>query len=586
MTWVPAISFAEADKIICAPGTPFEMETRVISNQVQRVYKNLWPSCRAFLLECTQEHADKTFVVFEKQRLTFREMLERATKCAAVFRDVYGVKKGDRVAVCCRNYPQFIMSIWACHFLGAVAAAINAWLPLEPLKYCLLKTDCKLAIVDFERADILEPVVSQLVTDVGAVRFMVIESHEGKGHWDGMDNWDEVMNRYQGDPSAIIRDDPGILPEDNATIMFTSGTTGLPKGVLSTQRMALTVLLNPSISTQRGTLRRGEPLPTEPAPLPRGAILPTPMFHMTGMMVMLTAAMQGVKLVLTRKWVPEEAAKLVRSEDIGGIIGVPSLAHDLADSSAAGHSIESILLGGGPAHETLISRTRKAFPTATISQGYGLTETNAGGTILPPEDYYANPKSCGFAMPGNEILIMDPTTEIRRSSGEIGEIWLRGPTIMKEYWREPEATSKALTKDGWFKTGDLGYQDEEGFLYIKDRQKDIIIRGGENVDSVTVENALYAEPAVLEAAAVGIPDLRLGELVAAVVTLKASFHGKLTEKDLIATASKSLPRFAVPIMVLIHGEPFDHTPSGKIIKAGLRKAAREEWEKRVPSSKL
>ncbi|KAF9463755.1 hypothetical protein BDZ94DRAFT_1257980 [Collybia nuda] len=586
MAWVPAISFAEADKIICAPGTNLEIETRVISGRVQRVYKNLWPSCRAFFLWATNEHGDKPSVVFENKRYTFRDMLGQATRCAAVFRDVYGIKKGDRVAICCRNYPQLLISFWACHLLGAVSALVNAWLPLEPLKHCLLKTGCKLAVVDAERAQLFEPIVSQLATDAGAIRFIVVECHEGKGRWTSMENWDEVMDAYRGDPSYIIKEDPGILPEDNAIIIFTSGTTGLPKGVLSTQRMLLTVLLNSMVSALRGVLRRGEPMPTAPPPNPKGLLLPTPLFHITGTIVTIFTTMYGLKMVLMRKWVIEDAAKLIRSEDIGGVAGVPSLAHDLAGSSLANYPLETVMLGGGPAHESLVDRTRKAFPNAVVSQAYGLTESNATAVTFSAEDYYARSKSCGVPLPGNDILIMNSATETHVFSGEVGEIWIRGPTVMKEYWDEPEATNKVLTKDGWLKTGDLGYQDEEGFLYIKDRQKDIIIRGGENIDSVTVENALYTEPAVFEAAAVGIPDIRLGELVAAVVTLNPAVRSKMTEKEFIATASKSLPRFAVPVMVLVQDKPFDRTPSGKIIKVGLRKVAAEEWAKRVPSSKM
>jgi len=195
------------------------------------------------------------------------------------------------------------------------------------------------------------------------------------------------------------------------------------------------------------------------------------------------------------------------------------------------------------------------------------------------EDYETRLESCGRAMPINDILIMDKNG-IRCPNGVVGEVWMRGSNVMRCYWDDPVATSKALTKDGWLKSGDMGYMDDEGFLYIKDRIKDIIIRGGENVDSVSVENALYVDDRVNEAAAVGVPDDRLGELVTAFVTLKPGQRKRVTVASLMDVARKHLPKFAVPVMILILEQDFNHTPSGKIIKADLRQIAAEEWEKR------
>ncbi|KAG5646574.1 hypothetical protein DXG03_002877 [Asterophora parasitica] len=178
-------------------------------------------------------------------------------------------------------------------------------------------------------------------------------------------------------------------------------------------------------------------------------------------------------------------------------------------------------------------------------------------------------------------MIMNGSTPA--STGEVGEVWLRGPNVMKEYWRDPGKL--AVTKDGWFKTGDLGCVDKEGFLYIRDRIKDIIIRGGENIDSTSVENALYADERVMEAAAVGVPHPRLGEFVAAVVSAKPGFKGQLTEASLIAAAAKSLPKFAVPVLVVIKDEPLERTESGKILKPQLRKIARDVWEAKQKGEK-
>lgn len=292
----------------------------------------------------------------------------------------------------------------------------------------------------------------------------------------------------------------------------------------------------------------------------------------------MNATIAGMKIVLMRKWIPEEAARLIRQENVRLAGGVPSMALDLADSSLAGYPLESLAFGGAPPPDLLPVRTGKMFPGVVLSQGYGLTETNSLAVGFAGEDYVARPSSTGLPMPVNDLMIMKGDSAA--ATGEVGEVWIRGANVMKCYWGDPAATDKVLTKDGWLKSGDLGYLDNEGFLYIRDRIKDIIIRGGENIDSTTVENALYVDERVMEAAAVGVPHPRLGEVVAAVISVKPAFRGQVTEASLISTAAKSLPKFAVPVLVVIQHVELEKNPSGKILKAGLRKLAREIWEKR------
>ncbi|KAK0234423.1 hypothetical protein EDD85DRAFT_968866 [Armillaria nabsnona] len=579
MLWTPRCSVEEADKILTAPGSPLEIETRVVNGRVLKVWKNLWPSLRTFFLHSSKEHAHKTCVIYEKERYTFQEMLQMAVKCAAIFRDVYGVKKGDRVVICSRNFPSYYVVFWACHLLGAVTALVNAWLPSKPLRHCITLTKCSLIILDPERAELIEPIAADLKRESGASGYLVLEDHEGKGHWEGMDVWSKVFPNYLKDPGDILREDPHIIPEDNATIIFTSGTTGLPKGVLSTQRAFLTGLFNTASAIGRDYIRRGVPVPSSPVSGTQvGVLLPTPLFHITGTSATLSGAFYGVKVILMRKWNVGEAIRLCKEEDVVSLAGVPSTITDLADSPLSGFPIEMITFGGAPVAPSLLRKSKEAFPLASIGQAYGLTETNATSVGFYGPDYTAKPSSCGFVTPVNEILIMKDN--IKAATGVVGEIWLRGPNMMSGYYGDQAATDKVLTKDGWVMTGDLGCVDEEGYVYIKDRIKDIIIRGGENVDSVSVENALYTEPGVLEAAVVGVPDKRLGELVTALVTLKPGYRGSINEKKLLATARKLLPKFAVPVMIVLKDGEFDHTPSGKIIKAQLRVMAREEWIRR------
>ncbi|KAF8076364.1 hypothetical protein FPV67DRAFT_1471446 [Lyophyllum atratum] len=588
--WASQRTLSESNAIMCAPGSMHELETCLIDGRLQRVYKNLWPSLRAFWCLVAQEHAKATYVVFENQRYTFSEVFERSIKAASLFKTVYGIQKGDRVGICSRNYPEYLVAFWACHLIGAVSVQVNAWLPLDLLQYCLTHTQCKLIIVDAERADRLEPVVQKLLAEAGVNGFLVLESQEGKGQWEGMQSWNSALDDYKGNTSEFLASNPEILPEDNATIVFTSGTTGLPKGVLSTQRMYLTNLLNVLVASRRAILRRGDNiLPTKPLDPPKGILISVPLFHVTGCTsLMMLGSFSGMKIVFMRKWVAEDAARLIKQENIGLAGGVPSMVSDLTDSSLKGFPLDSLMFGGASAPDLLAVRAGKAFPTATMSQGYGLTETNSIAVSFAGADYAARPASCGLPTPVNDIIIMAGNTSV--PTGDVGEVWLRGCNIMKEYWCDPGATEKALTKDGWLKTGDLGCLDKDGFLYIRDRIKDIIIRGGENIDSVSVENALYADNRVMEAAAVGVPHARLGEVVAAVISVKPEFKGQLTEASLIDTAAKSLPKYAVPVLIVIQDEPLERTQSGKILKGELRKIARVAWEKRlneeVPYPKL
>ncbi|KAK0211369.1 hypothetical protein DFS33DRAFT_1299098 [Desarmillaria ectypa] len=574
----PRYTLDEADKILTAPGSLLEVETRVVEDRLLRVFKNLWPSVRALWLHATKEHADKIYVVYENERYTFREMFERSVRCAAVFREVYGVKKGDRVVICSRNFPTYYVAFWACHLLGAVTALVNAWLPLEPLQHCIALTKCRLILLDPERANVIEPVIDHLKDITGASGCIVMEEHEGKGLWTSMENFGTIFSRSLENTESVL-DDPQITPEDDATIIFTSGTTGLPKGVLSSQRACLTILFTSAFISGRDAVRRGEPFPPPSDVGPqKGALLSTPLFHVTATAVTLNATMYGYKLVLLRKWDVPEAARFCREENVKSLGGIPFMITDL-EHHLAGFPMESITLGGAPVAGSLVIRSKETFPSAVISNAYGLTETNSTAIGLAGEDYLARPESSGLPPPVTDLIIMKK--DIEAAPGEVGEVWIHGPGVMKGYFGDRAATDKALTQDGWLMTGDLGYRDAEGFLFIKGRIKDIIIRGGENVDCVSVVSALHNEPGVLEAAAVGVPDRRLGELVAAIVTVKPSWRGKVKEEKLLSIARKLLPKFAVPIMVMVQDGEFVHTPSGKIVKTTLRIAAQKEWERRM-----
>ncbi|KAK0505593.1 hypothetical protein EDD18DRAFT_1129761 [Armillaria luteobubalina] len=579
MSWTPKRSLAETEDILCSAGCPHEVETRLIDGKLLKVYKNLAPTLRAFWVSAVEKNGDKTYIVFEGERYTYRQVFDSSVRTAGIFYTVYGVRKGDRVAVCSRNVSEYLVIFWAIHLLGAVPVLVNAWLPLEPLTFCLVHTQPRLLVVDAERADILAPAIDKTCAEAGIAAVLVLHPN---GIPRGMESYHDAVDKYLGAYKDIFTDYPTISPEDNAAIMFTSGTTGLPKGVLSTQRQFLTNTLNTIIGGMRALLRRGGNLPdptTSPNVPQKGALIAVPLFHVTGTTsyTMLTT-MSGMKIILMTKWIAEEAARLIREENVCVAGGVPAMVSDLMDSSLAGYPLERLFFGGSPAPEVLTSRAREVFSTAELSQGYGLTETNSISVAIAGEDYMARPGSTGLPSPVNEVAIV--LDGIRLPRGQTGEVWLRGPNVMKGYWRDPVATKSVLTSDGWLKSGDLGMQDQDGFLYIKDRIKDIIIRGGESISSISIENGLYNDSRLSEVAAVGLPDPRLGELVAAVVSIKPAFKGKVTEESVLHLARKNLPRFAIPVMVLVLETPFELTPSGKIMKGNLRTLALQEWKKR------
>ncbi|KAK0481300.1 hypothetical protein IW261DRAFT_1470123 [Armillaria novae-zelandiae] len=517
-----------ADKILTRTGSLLEIETRVIRGRVLKVWKNLWPSLRLFFLHSTKLHADKTYVVYEKERYTFSEILEKAVRCAAIFRDVYGVRKGDRVSICSRNCPTYLVVFWACHLLGAVTALIDPSQPLELLRYCITLARCTLIVLDPETADKIETIATELRLPSGTAGYIVLEDYEGNGH-----------------PGDVLGDDPHISPEDDATITFTSGTTGLPR---------------------RDCLRRGEPFPPVPIAGPQeGTLIPRALSNASAFNTAMFGTSQGLKLVLTRTWNAHEGKdQLYKTENITRLSSTSSIVRELIDRPLSEISIRTIAYGGTAMATAHLYRLKQAFPLATFIQVYGLTENGGNAVGFAGSDLVARPDSCGFVTPVNEILIMKDGVKV--APGVVGEIWVRGPNV--------------LTNDGWLLTGDLGRMDEYGYVYVHDRIEDIIVCDGNNVNSIFVENALYTEPGILEVAVVGVPDEYLGEVPVALVSLKPGYDGLVDEEGLMATAEKLLPKYAVPMMIIPYENGFDHTSSGKIIKAPLRAIAQEEWARK------
>ncbi len=373
-------------------------------------------------------------------------------------------------------------------------------------------------------------------------------------------------------PDRPLPDVP-LDPEDDATIIYTSGTTGKPKGAVGTHRNTCTSVLIRPYWLARSFLRRGEPIPAPDlkAP-PKSALLAVPLFHVTGcqatMIPMLAA---GGKLVFMHKWDPELAMQLIERERITGAGGVPTIAWQLLEHPALGKydlsSLETIGYGGAPAAAELARRVKEKFPSAVPATGWGMTEVSGGFTGHQAEDYALRPDSCGPAIPVGAMKIVDENGGDLPPGG-VGELWVKGPNVVRGYWRNPKATAETFV-EGWVRTGDIARLDDEGFCYILDRAKDMLIRGGENIYCVEVESALYEHPAVVDAAVVGIPHHSLGEEPAAVVTLKADTH--VSEEELRGFVAERLAAFKVPVKIVFSADMLPRNANGKVIKGELKR---------------
>ena len=570
MTSWPAMTIDEAHAILTAPGSRFETEDLVIRGVPTRVWKNAPPTLRDMVTN-GRAFPDREFIVHEDERVTF-EAFHRAVAALAERLAADGIGKGDRVALIMRNLPEWPVAFFAAVSLGAIVTPLNAWWTGQELHYGLTDSGARIVIADPER---LERIAEHL-KDCPDLEGVYVCRED--------DPYDDPRVRRLesviGPPNswADLPDRPlpttSIAPDDDATIFYTSGTTGKPKGALGTHRTMTTNILTTGAALARPFLRRGE---TPPAPDPnapqRVTLLVVPMFHVTGCSATLGPALNnGGKLVLMRKWDALEGMKLIERERVTNTGGVPTIAWQLIEHPQRAEfdlsSIDGISYGGAPSAPELVRRIKEVWPKASAGNGWGMTETSATFTNNNSDDYVHRPDSCGPAPAVGEMKIMTVEAPHRELPvGEVGELWARGPMVVRGYWNKPEATAQTFI-DGWVKTGDLARLDEDGFCFIIDRAKDMLIRGGENIYCIEVENVLYDHPAVMDAALIGIPHRTLGEEPGAVVTLKPGAHA--TEQELRAFVADRLAAFKVPVRVAFWHDTLPRNANGKIMKSDLK----------------
>jgi steroid-24-oyl-CoA synthetase len=565
----PAISLAEAHALLTRPGSPFELAKRDIRGVRTRVWKNAPPTMReVFLL--ARAHGNKTFVVYRDERVSYDEFARAALAIAEALRQA-GVKKGDRVAIAMRNVPEWPAAFFGCLLVGGIATLLNAWWTGPELQFGLTDSGAKIAIVDRER---LERLFEHLPQCPALDRVFVSRASEEVAH-PQVTKLEAVTGDVRSWHLLPDRPLPNVVldPEDDATILYTSGTTGKPKGALGTHRNSTASVLARPFGQARSFLRRGEAIPTpDPNAPQKCSLLVVPLFHTTGChAAMIPSLVAGVKLVFVHKWDPELAMQLIERERVNNAGGVPTIAWQLLGHPALGQydlsSLESISYGGAPAAAELVARLKEKFPKAVPGTGWGMTEVSGGFTGHQAEDYEARPASCGPAFPIGDMKIMDEAGK-ELPPGGVGELWVKGPSVVRGYWQNPEATAATFI-EGWLRTGDIARLDDEGFCYILDRAKDMLIRGGENIYCVEVENALFEHPAVIDAAVVGIPHHSLGEEPGAVVTLKPG--ATASEPELRAFVAERLAAFKVPVRIVFSPDSLPRNATGKLLKGELKR---------------
>ncbi|MFQ3666675.1 MAG: class I adenylate-forming enzyme family protein [Sphingomonadaceae bacterium] len=550
---------------ITAPGGQLGVGRATIRGVDLPVFENAPPSLREFLDFFLPAHADKEFLVYQEERLTFADVRHEAIRIAGMLQH-RGIAKGDRVAIAMRNYPEWLSCFMGAIRVGAIVVPMNAWWQTDELAYGLRDSGARLALVDEERMRRIA------ATGLGLPMVAVRTSRAvAAGH--GATTLEDALAEAPAEPWYL----PPLYPEDDATIMYTSGSTGAPKGAVSTHRGIVSGALNylvQGLAMLQLAQAAGVAMPAQQVML-----LNVPLFHITGLVpVMLVSCAIGRKMVIMHRWDAGEALRLIEKEKATYFVGVPTMSLELMQHPDRDKydlsSLVDIAGGGAPRPPEHVDRLAKAFPGKNPAIGYGLTETNGVGAGNLRDNYRAKPHSTGRpSKPLVEMMIADEAMH-PVPVGEVGEVCIRSAANVRGYWMKPLATEAAFTPDGWFRTGDLGTFDEDGYLTIVDRKKDIIIRGGENISAVEVEAAIYAHPAVAEASVFGLPDERLGELVGAVVYPKPG--ERLEGEAIIQFVGRELAAFKVPARVWVVGEPLPKLGSGKIDKVGLRTRYRAE----------
>jgi long-chain acyl-CoA synthetase len=552
-----SMTFLEANTAVTGSGQIFELIDGEVRGVKMKVFKNA-PAHLGQVFAGSRGHGDKTFLVYEDEIITFAQAADRIDALASLLVNTYGVKKGDRVAVAMRNFPEWVMSFAAIISVGAVNVSMNSWWTEDEMDFALEDSGATVLICDQQRFDI--GAASCVKKNV---KVLVVRSEKPLPA--GVDKWEDVLPLGDKHPGA------DISPDDDATILYTSGTTGRPKGAVSTHRAIISSIM---AFSARNTIFQmsGTKLKDVDGPeVPTSFILIVPLFHVTGCVpVMLSCFVAGLKLAIMYKWDPEKALEMIEREQITNFVGVPTQSWDLVNSPAFEKydtsSLRAVGGGGAPSPTSLVGKVNDKVKNGNPQLGYGMTETNAFGPAITGSDYLSHPTSTGRASWPMMVEVRDENLK-PVPTGQSGEIWFFGPMLIRGYWNRPDATAETIV-DGWLRSGDLGRLDADGYVYVEDRVKDMILRAGENVYGAEVESAIYEHPAIHEAAVFGVPHERLGEEVGVAILVNDGMT--LTPEELWAFLDVKIAKFKIPTQVVIMTEPLPRNAAGKFLKRELQ----------------
>ncbi len=535
---------------LIGPGGPFEVHEVLVRGVPVRDFVRA-PRTISDIFAMGVAHVDRTHLVYDDERLTYADTRAQSLALAQQLQGSLGVRPGDRVAIAMRNLPEFVVSFWGAALVGAIVVPLNSWWQGPELTYALRDAGVVVAFVDGERYERVladgRPDDLQLVT----VRTS------------GSDiPYDELVGGAPLDESAIAR----LEPDSPVTLLYTSGTTGRPKGALGTNRNAIANLWNMAFANAReAVLAEREPAPpVQPTSLAAG-----PLFHIGGVASIIGGPMGGSKLVLMRKWDVDEGVRLAVREEVTNLGGVPTVARQILEYPGVEDldlRVRGVPMGGAAVPPDLPKRALQVYGDVQILNGYGSTETTSAVVINVGVEFEAHPDSVGRPNLTADLRVIDPDDGRVLGTGEIGELCFRSPQVVDGYWNDEDAT-RASFVDGWFHTGDLGYVDDDGFVYVVDRLKDVIIRGGENVYCAEVEAVLQEHPDVASVAVVGLKEPVMGERVCAVVVPRAGADLRLG--DLREFASSRLAGFKCPEALHLIDE-LPKTATEKVAKPELR----------------
>ena len=570
--------YLTARQELTAPGSPFEVSEIVVRDVPIKVFTSAPPNMRS-VWEMTAPHGEKDYIVYEDERYTYGEIQAQVRALAHRLRDTHGVGSGDRVALAMRNYPEWVVGYWATISVGAAVVGMNAWWTPTEMSYGLTDSRPKVLIADDERLERALHVLDE-VRAGGPMHVISVRSDRELPA--DASRWADVVVGADAPadlPAATID------PDDDATIFYTSGTTGFPKGAQLTHRGSVHNLMNlvfmgtATAAAEGKAVAAGEveppAAPTTPPPAQNVYMAPTPLFHVTACNCLLhPATLTGSRIVFTYKWDPGRALELIEREGVTTFYGVPTMSRELLQhpdwESRDTSSLQGMGGGGAALQPDLVDKIAGALKgKGAPSTGYGLTETHGIVTANSARFFIEKPASCGPVVPTLDAkLVDDEGNDLPAGPDTVGQLCVRGAVVIKGYLNRPEATADSI-RDGWFNTGDIAKIDEDGFVFIVDRAKDMVLRGGENVYCSEVETAIYQHDDVAETAVFGIPDERLGEEVACAIVLKPG--ASMTEAELRAFLGERIAKHKIPAKVWFLDDQLPRNANGKFVKRELRK---------------